>query len=135
MVIQLESIASAGDCIFAVSEAGGQERLFLVCAAKVREKSDVMKALMSGAWAERQPSSHYPPTYTLPDDNAEALRNFFLVVHEVNQHAPETLSMTQLENLAATARKYMFVGSLQMASRRWVSHLAHRLPTASPDMY
>ncbi|KAK4494029.1 hypothetical protein PRZ48_015215 [Zasmidium cellare] len=97
-------IAPDGDLILVVDD----KLELLVHTCVLRLTSPVFKAMLGPDFAEGQShgAAANPKRLDLPEDDEEGIRYLCLVLHQANQHLPETMSTAQLLRFSMMVDKY-----------------------------
>lgn len=90
-----------------------------VDANALRRASKVFDRMLFGPFSESNQTANW--TVELPEDNSEALRVIFHVVHGNFGNLPRDFTLRQLYNITVMADKYAMVGSLQPWGPSWLS--------------
>lgn len=120
----VENIVPDGDVIMVV---GAEKQAIRVSSHCLRYASMVFDAMLGPNWSEGQRLSVSNPPKALEEDDAEAMRTIFYVLHHRNDQVSEDLSAESVLDLAIACDKYDLHVALQYAIEKW-------LPAGSSSM-
>ena len=111
-------IAPEGDVILVV---GPQQIRLRVHSLILRTASKVFNSMFGPNWSEGQGlSAQNPPEVSLKEDDANALRIIFLVLHHRNTDMEQNLTTIQTFKIAVASDKYDLTVALKHASTQWL---------------
>jgi hypothetical protein len=112
-------IAPDGDLILIV---GPEQTKLHVRSVFLMATSRPFSAMFGPDWKEGHDMINYNGTceFSLPEDNAVALRIICSIIHHQNNEVPRTLAAGDVLAVAVTADKYDCVNALSFAIEKWL---------------
>lgn len=114
----LADIAPHGDVVLLIGPDKACLRVWSQC---LRTASTVFDVMFGPYWSEgRGLSSNAPPEIALPEDNPDALRTIFCVLHHRTADIPATLEPNKILDIAVASDKYDLAAALKLAIAQWM---------------
>ena len=112
-------IATNGDVVLVV---GPHRKEIQVCSFILKNASTYFRAMFGPHFAEgKDLNSNDPKEVLMPYDNANALEVICNIVHLRNDAVPQSLSPTEILELAVAADKFDCIVALKHASTLWLN--------------
>ncbi|KAB5531432.1 hypothetical protein GE09DRAFT_1228231 [Coniochaeta sp. 2T2.1] len=116
----ISDIIHDGDVVFLVGPEKTPLKVYSQC---LRTGSKVFNSMLGPTWSEGKGlSSLSPPEIPLEEDDADALRTIFFVLHHRNREVPasSTLTPSDILNIAVMSDKYDLAVALEYVRLQWL---------------